>query len=199
MLETAVLNLLGDSHSRYLASVLQQPFDIRLHYDWDRAGGHLQVHEITLKGPGIGLASLSMDLDVPANSGTSGFPRNVDLSIRRIHLALDNRSVIEKMLMPLLVGLIPRDKDPAVEFPRIQEEVERQVGKLPDMLADRASKDALVRFARDFPHPAGHFEETISFDPPLRLDALRTDKEGRWVRGAHVQALYQSAPSVAAP
>jgi hypothetical protein len=191
---------IGDAHARYLSSVMQKPFDVRLHYDWDQDGGHLQVHEISLESPWLGHASLAMDLDMPPDPDAPGSiphdgnPFIRDSSIRQIHFVLDNRAIVESMMMPLLVGLVPKEKDPAIEFPKIQAMVEKQVHRSPTSQADAASKDALVRFVRDFPHPSGHFEETISFDPPLRLDDLRSDKKERWMRGAHVQAVYQPLP-----
>lgn len=183
---------IADSHARYLTSVAQKPFDVSFQYDRDRAARRLTVREVTIRSPWIGYASLAFDLDIPPDAGApKGMSKARDVAIRQLHFVLDNREIVESMLIPVLVSLLPADKDPAIEFPKIQKQVELQARELPASSADDASKDALIRFTRDFPHPSGHFEETLRFDHPLVLEELLSGGKGKWLRGAHLQAAYQ--------
>jgi len=188
-----------DSHARYLNAAVQRPFDIHLNYEWDDEAHQLHVREATLESPWIGRTSLSADLDVGGSKdGFNGRIQDRGITLRRVHFVLDNRAIVEAMMLPALVGSLPKDKDPAVEFPKIQRLIEKEVRALPASGANEASKDALIRFVRDFPHPTGHFEETVTFDQPISLDELTTDKKGRWLRKARIEAAYSPTPAAPA-
>ena len=185
---------INDARTRYQMSVSQKPFDARLDFAYDIATRHLALREVTLESPWLGRISLGVD----ATFGGDNFPDMKDiggLRIARAHFVLDNRVVLETMLMPSLLALLPQDKDPAVEFPRVQKDVERRLRKLPDQILDRQSREALIAFTRDFPHPSGHFEFDISFTRPLSLDdAMKRRKDEDWAGEAQISARYEPRP-----
>jgi len=180
-----------DTHARYLMQVVQKPFSVRLSYDWDEATHQVHVHDISLDSPWLGDIGISLDLDAPTPEKAA---------VRRISVRLDNRSLVESMLMPLLVGLIPADEDPAIEIPKIQEKAEKDIQKMPASLVDPSSREALIAFTRDFPHPTGHFEEAVGFATPISLDdvwdALKDNngKAATLLHNAHIQARYVPQP-----
>jgi hypothetical protein len=158
-----------DTHSRYLIQAQQRPLDARLDYAWDKATQRLHLRELAVEGSVGGLFAVSMDADLADLDTRTTLPGPKDLGVRRARLVFDNGGLFESLLLPVILGLVPADKDPAAEIPKAQAREKAKVRALPSSTIDEASKDALSRFIDDFPHPRGHFEIDQTFDAPLRL------------------------------
>ncbi|MGC4251084.1 MAG: hypothetical protein QM605_06325 [Sphingobium sp.] len=183
-----------NARTRYLMALTQKPFDARLDFGYDVAAQQLSIREVALESPWLGHIGFAVEAAFHGDN----FPKAEDMKGLRISSArfvLDNKIVLESMIMPTLIAMIPDDKDPAVEFPRLQKDAERRWRKLPEEVLDRQSRDALIAFTRDFPHPSGHFEFDIRFAEPLSLDdATQRKKEKDWLKAAHIAARYEPRP-----
>jgi hypothetical protein len=186
---------IDSARMRYQLAVTQRPFDARLQFDWDSAGRQFHLREVALDSPWLGHISLGTDAvlsgqDLPSPSGLG------KVQISRVRFVLDNRTVLESMIVPTLLGLIPEDKDPAVEIPKAQAKAERQLREMPQTVIDAASRDALIGFIRDFPHPSGHFELDLTLAEPRSLDSIKVQrKDDDWIGKARISARYEPAPA----
>lgn len=179
-------------HARYQIALNQKPFDARLEFDTDFTTMQLALREATIESPWMG--RLSFGFEARMGDGQMRSPEGMfGLKLSRIHLALDNRYVFESMVMPMFMGMVPDDKDPAVEFPRMQKDMERKIGKLPEGVADASSRDAMIRFTRDFPHPTGHFETNLTLRQPLPLEDIMKRRANNmdWANMATLSARYE--------
>jgi hypothetical protein len=187
-----------DARTRYLMQAQQRPFDARLDYMWDKVTQQLHLRELALDSPQKGLIVVSMDADLADLDRRTTVPQPKDFGVRRARLVLDNSGLFESMLLPVIIGLFPSDKDPAVEIPKAQAREKAKVRALPSSTIDEASKDALSRFIDDFPHPRGHFEIDQTFDAPLRLTdprALAASGTSLLTGGSRIVVRYDpSAP-----
>ncbi|MCI4591809.1 hypothetical protein MOK15_17135 [Sphingobium sp. BYY-5] len=188
---------IDNSHARYQMALTQKPFDARLDFAFDVAAKTLSLREVALESPWLGHVSFAADAEFQGDNVRD--PSDlIGLRVSRLRFVLDNRSLLESMIMPSLIAFIPDDKDPAVEFPRQQKEAERRLKKLPTSALDAESRQALIRFTRDFPHPSGHFELDLMLDRPTSLDGIAKQKKNdAWLDHARIFARYQ--PQVTQP
>lgn len=189
---------IDDSHTRYMMRAQQRPFDARLSYVWDEAAGRMHLKELAVDSPAAGLIAFSADADLPDIARLTQSRKPGQIGIRHLKVVFDNNGLFEGMLLPVFLGMIPADQDPAVEVPKAQARDMAAIAKLPDTAIDRASKDALSRFLRDFPNPRGYFELEQTFDTPLELGGLSSlpaTAASAWLHGSHISARYDMASS----
>lgn len=182
---------IDNARARYQIALTQRPFDVRFDVDLDFQTSHLSIREAALESPWLGTINVAFDAilegnDIPEPSQVLGF------KFSRIRFGLDNRIVFESMVMPMVLALLPQDKDPAVEIPRLQKDAERDLKRLPASAIDPASRDALIRFTRDLPHPTGHFTAEVNFPTPQPVRALIADsgKKMAWAKDTRIAAQY---------
>ncbi|WP_343611308.1 hypothetical protein [Novosphingobium sp.] len=189
---------IGNSHTRYQIALTQKPFDVRLDAGFDLASKQIVIRELALESPWIGHIGFEVEASfAPDEAGGPDQPSLQDMKggLRILHtrLVLDNRTLFEGMLMPMIIAMIPPDDDPAEVIPKWQKKAEADLRKLPDSLVDAASRDALIRFTRDFPHPTGHFDLDIRLARPLGLGELKPGKDGNNpLKGAKLTAVYET-------
>lgn len=186
---------LKDARSRYMVAMRQRPFDARLRYDLDEAGRQLRLHELAVDSAHGGLISVALDADLKDGEGSAARFDPNELGVRRVRIVLDNNGLFEEMLAPALIGLMPPDADPAVEIPKAKAREIERLGKLPSSVIDEDSRQALIRFVGDFPHPMGRFEVEQTLDRPLRLSDLKSGGPGAWLSGSRLKARYETSAS----
>lgn len=188
---------IDNSHIRYQLRLTQHPFDARLDAGFDPASKQLSIRELALESPWIGHIGLNMDaiyrLDQDAHAGRD-LPDLPALQLSHSRLVLDNKTLFESMLMPMIIAFVPQDQDPAVVFPRWQKRAEAQLREIPAKLLDPASREALIGFIRDFPHPTGHFQINISLAHPISPGEIKAKKgDAAFLKEAKITAVYQPA------
>lgn len=195
----------GNSHTRYQLALTQKPFDVRLDAGFDLASRQVFIHELALESPWIGHIGFEVEASIaPDEAGAPEQPSLRDmkggLRISHTRVVLDNRTLFESMLMPMVIAMIPPDDDPAEVIPKWQKKAEASLRTLPDSLIDAASRDALIRFTRDFPHPTGHFDLDVRLLKPVGLGELKPGKKGdNPLKGAKLTAVYDTPAASAQP
>lgn len=188
-----------DSHMRYQMRLTQRPFDARLDAGFDPASQQLSIHELAIESPWIGHIGLGIDAVYRAEQDKHAGHDLPDLPALRLshtRLVLDNKTLFEGMLMPAIIAFVPADQDPAVAFPRWQKKTEAQLRELPNGLLDHDSREALIRFIRDFPHPTGHFAVDVSFVHPISPGAIKAGKDHvSFLKDTKISVVYQPAPA----
>lgn len=187
---------LEDARARYLIQLQQRPLDVRLRYDWDKATQQLHLRELALDSPRRGLVALSMDADL------KGFDKRMpslqDLGVRRVRMVLDNDGLFEDLLAPVVIGLTPDGEDPAVAIPKVKAREIQRLRALPRAMLDETSRDAMIRFVDDFPHPKGRLEIEQILDKPLQLRDLKSAAAIAptvWLSGSKLTARYDTSTS----
>lgn len=190
-----------NSHLRYQMRLTQRPFDARLDAGFDPATKALSIHELAIESPWIGHIALGIDAVYRAEQdGHAGhdLPDLPALQLSHTRLVLDNKTLFESMLMPTIIALVPAEQDPAEVFPRWQKKTEAQLRELPTRLLDADSREALIRFIRDFPHPTGHFAFDLRFAQPVTLAGLKAGKDHvSFLKDTKITVTYQ--PQAARP
>jgi hypothetical protein len=174
---------------RYQIAVSQHPFDVRARIAWNAPTHVLHLQELSMSGPTLKHISLALDVILPSEKipGSGDFDK---LRISHAHVTLDNGYVFESMIVPIILPMIPEDEDPAIEVPKALKAAEKKLLATPATRTDAASRDALIRFVRDLPHPTGHFDLDLNWLQPRSLSDIKGALRGDFLGGARAVAQY---------
>ena len=182
-----------DPVMNYQFQIQQRPIAVTLDFDWDPESGTAHLAELSLAGEFLGRASLALTARLPA-AATIGDLQEANLRVESFRLSLENRSLVERLLLPPLLATLSPEADPAGLVERSRRRFLSAVGALADQLASKDSRQALATFAQDFPRPTGAFEAEIRLTEAIfPLSALSECREPPFCL-ARLEARYEPAP-----
>jgi len=191
----------------YLNRRQQKSFDVKLAYRSDKANDAIRIEEASLGGEALGHLRLDatiygLDLSALKPGERLDLP---SLRVGYLGLKFDNKAMIASFALPLIIGIIGYEHDPEPAFDAYRKQAIETLDLLLGSFISTASKEALTRFIRDFPDPAGPLELTAKADPPFALvrlgmlggamepDDIR-ERLQRMLGDAKLEAGYRPAP-----
>jgi len=186
--------------TRYITALQQWPMDFSGSYHWYPAEGRLEVDNVELSSLRGGLVAASGDFVTNSNATPQSLAAMSTLGISRLRLRLDNQGLFESVAGPSLVAALSAgagwdadiDIDERVEASKTQ--AAAVLTAIPDAQIDKESRQALIRFVRDLPHPGGFFSLEIEFPKPFMVGELDpgTDPVAalKLLSGAKITAQY---------
>ena len=170
--------MLDNAMANYITTVQQWPMDMSGAFRFDPKDGYLDIQELQLTNLRLGEASVSAELNLPKNAGTSALTQEGSVSLAHLRFRLDNMGLFEGMAMPSLAAFLQQltgSDDPAQGINQLRDTSVTALQALPDNRIDAESKKALLRFVQDLPHPTGFFTLDLAFDKPLPIGTLGLD------------------------
>ena len=166
----------GNSVVNYINRLQQWPMDLDMSYHWDPQAGRLELDEARLSSVKAGLVALSGDFVLDGNVNAGAIPDPANVGVSRLRFRLDNQGLFEALAGPALsaylAAQIGQDADLDAEVERLKALAVKSIGATPETVADGASRQALIRFVEDLPHPTGFFSVEVEFPKPLKLSDL---------------------------
>ena len=116
--------------------------------------------------------------------------------LKSLSLYLDNQNLIQSMVMPALVMNMSMYEDPRPGIEKALLAARTAVQLMPDSVADRDSRDALLAFIAQLPAPDGRLTLDIKMDPPwsaaLLESGMSVDQVRKLMSGLSLQARYET-------
>lgn len=193
----------GNPLASYITKLQQWPMEFAASYRWHAADGRLEVDDVRLSSIRGGVMSVSADLTADRNTTPQALAATGNIGISRLRVRLDNQGLFEALVGPSAVALaayfsVPDGETGDIEA-RIEEAKAKAVALLaaaPDTQLDKDSKQALIRFVQDMPHPTGYFSVEIELPKPLTISDLAPGmddlKPARILAGARIEARYSA-------
>ena len=94
-----------DPVMNYQFQIQQRPIAVTLDFDWDPESGTAHLAELSLAGEFLGRASLALTARLPA-AATIGDLQEANLRVESFRLSLENRSLVERLLLPPLLATL---------------------------------------------------------------------------------------------
>lgn len=179
----------------YLMRLQARPMRFGLAYEWRAQSGQLRVERAVLQGESLREIGLQATAQIAQRIGQ---PLRVDdlqsAKLQALSFRLDNASLVQSMIMPVLVSNIGlyEDPKPAIEAGLLAARTAVMV--MPAATASAASRKALLEFIGDLPAPDGRLDLALTFDPPLDSAGLAAagslDEARKALASMKVQARY---------
>lgn len=178
---------IGSPALRYSNEVMQMPYDVHLAYRWDGTSHDLVFDDFSVKAPPLGEMSFSAAVanvgEMPKVAGPTAFALAIT-SVRSLSAHVDNHGLFEKMVVPVIIARLPRDKDPRPAITGLQQTAISFVEALPEAVAPAESKTALKSFIGEFPHPSGLYHVDIKPKHPVPgIEIIDAAKEPQVLSG----------------
>lgn len=179
----------------YLMRLQARPMRFGLAYEWRAQSGQLRIERAVLQGESLREIGVQVTAQLAERIGQR--LRIEDLQSARLQalsLRLDNASLVQSMIMPVVVSNIGLYEDPKSVIEAGLLAARTAVMVMPAATASAASRKALLEFIGDLPAPDGRLDLALTFDPPLDsaglADAGSLDGARKALAGMKVQARY---------
>ncbi len=187
--------------TNYITKLQQWPMDVTAAYHWFPADGRLEVQDLQVTSVRTGLMSVSADLVTDKNTTPQALLTSGHIGLSRLRLRLDNQGLFEALVGPMASASLLYFSKPGDDQPEIEPQVEgaktRAIASLtatPETQIDGESRQALIRFIQDIPHPTGFFSLEIEFAKPIMLSdlSLASDEATivKMIAAARIKARY---------
>lgn len=179
----------------YLMRLQARPMHFGLDYEWMPESGQLRVERAVLKGERLREIGLQATARIAQRIGQP--LRSDDLQgaqLQALSLRLDNASLIQSMIMPVVVSSLSlyEDPKPAIEAGLLAARTAVMV--MPAATASAPSRKALLEFIGELPAPDGRLDLALTFDPPLDgaglMQANSLDEARKALSSMKIQARY---------
>jgi len=164
----------GNKVSDYITSIQQWPMDFAASYRFNPESGYLHIQNAEISSIKMGKASVSAEINLPVDSSVASLTVNPTATLSHLRLRLDNQGLWESVALPVLANYaaLPSEtgeSDPEIDIARLRDIVSKSVEAMPDKQIDATSRQALLRFVQDMPHPTGFFTMDVHFDKPMPI------------------------------
>lgn len=166
----------SSASARYIAALQQWPMDFSGSYRWYPDEGRLEVDDMQLSSPRSGLLGVSGDFVAEKNATPQSLAALNTLGVSRLRLRIDNQGLFEAIVGPSAVALLTAgnadDADVEAQVEASKTQAVAVLAAIPDDQIDKNSRQSLIRFVQDMPHPVGSFSVEIEFPKPLMFGEL---------------------------
>lgn len=188
----------------YVMRLQAKPMDFTFKYKWDSASAQLNLEQVRLRSQYLREVRAQAQFGIESAAGRPlGADDLEQAELKSLNLYLDNQNLIQSMIMPALVMNMSMYEDPRPGIEKALLAARTSVQLMPDSVADRDSRDALLAFIAQLPAPQGRLSLNMTMDPPwpaARLESgLSVDQVRKLMSGMKVQARFntgQETPSV---
>ncbi|WP_374832758.1 hypothetical protein [Paenochrobactrum pullorum] len=166
----------GNHMSNYITSIQQWPMDVSASYRFNPESGFLHIQNAEISSTKLGKASISAEINLPAGSSVASLIAHPTATLSHLRIRLDNQGIWESFALPVLANYaaLPsesEERDLEADIARLRDLASKAIEMLPDSQINASSRQALLKFIQDMPHPAGFFAMDLQFDPPLPIDS----------------------------
>ncbi len=187
----------------YVMRLQAKPMDFSLKYRWDSASAQLYLEQARLRSQSLREVRVQAQLGLEAAAGRALSMDDFEQAqLKSLSLYLDNQSLIQSMIMPAVVLNMDRYEDPRPGIEKALLAARSSVQLMPDSVADRDSRDALLAFIAQLPTPDGRLSLDIKMDPPWSVAHLESGLSVKQVRqllsGLSLQARFDTGEVPAA-
>ena len=187
----------------YVMRLQAKPMDFSLKYQWDSASAQLYLKLARLRSQRLREVRIQAQFGIEPAAGRALGPDELEQAeLKSLSLYLDNQNLIQSMIMPALVMNMSMYEDPRPGIEKALLAARTSVQLMPDSVADRDSRDALLAFIAQLPAPEGRLSLEMSMDPSwpvARLEpGVSMDQMRKLMSSLNVQARFdtgQEAPS----
>ncbi|MGX9525941.1 hypothetical protein ACXHWJ_17115 [Alcaligenes nematophilus] len=188
----------------YVMRLQAKPMDFTFKYKWDSALAQLNLEQVRLRSQYLREVRAQAQFGIESAAGRPlGADDLEQAELKSLNLYLDNQNLIQSMIMPALVMNMSMYEDPRPGIEKALLAARTSVQLMPDSVADRDSRDALLAFIAQLPAPQGRLSLDMTMDPPwpaARLESgLSVDQVRKLMSGMKVQARFstgQEVPSI---
>ena len=187
----------------YVMRLQAKPMGFSLKYKWDPASAQLSLEHARLRSESLREVRVQALLEIESAAGrVLSMDDFEQAQLKNLSLYLDNQSLIQSMIMPAVVLNMDRYEDPRPGIEKALLAARTSVQLMPDSVADRASRDALLAFIAQLPAPQGRLSLDLKMDPPWSVAQLEPGMSVNQMRqllsGLSLQARYDTGQVPAA-
>lgn len=179
----------------YVMRLQAKPMDFSLKYKWDSASAQLYLEQARLRSQSLRELRIQAQFEIESAAGRGlGVDELEQAQLKSLSLYLDNQNLFQSMVMPALVMNMSMYEDPRPGIEKALLAARTAVQLMPDSVADRGSRDALLAFIAQLPAPDGRLTLDIKMDPPwsaaLLESGMSVDQARKLMSGLSLQARY---------
>ena len=187
----------------YIMRLQAKPMDFSLAYKWDSASAQLSLEQARLRSQHLREVRVQAQFGVESAVGRAlGADDLEQAELKSLNLYLDNQNLIQSMVMPAVVLSMSMHEDPRPAIEKALLAARSAVQLMPDSVADRDSRDALLAFIAQLPAPHGRLSLEMSMDPSwpvVRLEpGVSVDQARKLLAGLSLQARFDTGQVPAA-
>lgn len=151
----------------YIMRLQAKPMDFSLKYQWDLASAHLYLEQLRLRSQSLREFRVQAQFGIESAAGRALSQSELEQAqLKSLRLYLDNQNLIQSMVMPVVVMSMSMDEDPRPSIDKALLAARTAVRLMPDSVADRDSRHALLAFIGQLPAPQGRLSLDVKMDPP---------------------------------
>ncbi|MCX5465007.1 hypothetical protein [Alcaligenes parafaecalis] len=185
----------------YVMRLQAKPMDFSLKYKWDSASAQLDLEQLRLRSKYLREVRVQAQFGIKSAAGRALGPDELEQAeLKSLNLYLDNQNLIQTMIMPALVLNMSMYEDPRPAVEKALLAARTSVQLMPDSVADRDSRNALLAFIAQLPAPEGRLSLEMNMDPPwpaTRLESgLSVDQMRKLMSGLKVKARFDTGQEV---
>ncbi len=181
----------------YVMRLQAKPMDFSLQYKWDSASAQLYLEQARLRSQSLREVRIQAQFEIESAAGRAlGADELEQAQLKSLSLYLDNQNLIQSMVMPAVVMSMSMYEDPRPGIEKALLAARTAVQLMPDSVADRDSRDALLAFIAQLPTPHGRLSLDIKMDPPwsaARLESgMSVNQMRQLLSGLSLQARFDT-------